>query len=151
LPPFYYFRSKRVSSLQAAQLNRRGKAGRKIDVHAIRAKDVSDSCGLAQVFRAQALRAGVDIIQNGPINSDRRIGARVIAQAWGYLFRQHIPVPQRPARIAPLDATVEVIPVIEHAQPQPWFLTDIQIFERLKSLHQTQEVKSAIERANLAV
>src|SRR5262245_6105850 len=62
-----------------------------------------------------------------------------------------MPIPQRPPRIAALDAAVEVVPMVEHAPLQPRPLTDVQFINRLKRLHQAQEVESAVERADLAV
>jgi hypothetical protein len=51
--------------------------------------------------------------------------------------------------ISALDASVEVIPVIEHTQAQAWFLTDIDILDGLKCLHQAQKMECSVERANV--
>src|SRR5262249_44063774 len=59
-------------------------------------------------------------------------------------------IPQRPPRIAALDAAVEVVPMIEHAPLQPRFLIHVQLVDGPQCLDQAKEVKSAIERADLA-
>src|SRR5262245_15989852 len=40
--------------------------------------------------------------------------------------------------------------MIEHAPLQPRLLTDVELVNRLKRLHQPQEVETAVERADLA-
>ena len=64
LPPSDHFRVERVGGLKAAQLDGRGKARREVDAHAVRAKRVGDGRGLTQIFGAQALSAGVDVIKD---------------------------------------------------------------------------------------
>src|SRR5262245_35417729 len=41
--------------------------------------------------------------------------------------------------------------MVEHAPLQTRLLTDVKFVNRLKRLHQTQELESAVERADLAV
>ena len=149
-PPRRHLRVERVGGLQSAEFDGRGEARREVDAHAVRAEGVGDGRGLAQVLGAQAFRVGVDVVERRAVDADRRVGARVVAQARIDFAGQRVPVPQRTSRVAALDAAVEVVPVVEHAKLKPRLLAHVQITDGLKRLHQPQEVERAVERARLA-
>src|SRR5262249_15615599 len=150
LPPRRDFGIERIGGFPAAPLDWRWETGREIEAHAIRAKDVGEGGGPAQGFCAQDPRIMVGVICWRVRVAELTGWARAIARTRIDVFRQRLPIPQRPPRIATLDAAVEVVPMIEHAPLQPRPLAHVQFVDRLKRLHQAQEVECAVERADLA-
>ncbi len=96
-------------------------------------------------------RVGVDVVRGGAVDADRRIRTRVVGVARIDRVRQLAPLPQRVARVAALDRSVEVVPMIEQSQLEPRPLGDVDPIDRLTGLNQAQEMERAVQRADLAL
>src|SRR5215472_7045253 len=60
-----------------------------------------------------------------------------------------MPVPDRFASVATLDGAIEIVPVIEDSVPNAWRRGNIEALERLMCLQEPQEMKRAVEHANV--
>ena len=105
----------------------------------------------SEVVRREDEHVGVDAVDDGAVDADRRVRARVVHVAGAQRSRKLVPLPERSARVAALDRAVHVVPVIEHPQLHLRPLRDVESIDRLPRLHQAQEVVGAVQRADLAV
>ena len=149
-PPPGHRRIERIGGLKLAQHLRRGEVGGQIETDAVRPERVGQRRRLLQVVGAQRLRVGVDAVDDGAVEAERRVGARVVDHARVYPIGQLAPVPQRAARVAAFDAAVEVVPVIQQAAIQPRPLGDVERAIGRSGLQQPKETERAVERADLA-
>jgi hypothetical protein len=92
------------------------------------------------------LRVRVDAVDHGAVDPDRRVRARVIAQA----LVVAIGPPQRAPRVPALDAAVEIVPVVQEPPLEARALGDVEPRRRLAGLEQPQEMKRAVQRARLS-
>ena len=83
----------------------------------VRPKDIGQGSRFHEILVGQAQRVGIDVVQSGPVDSDRSVSPSVVGVAGRDIVRQLVPVPQRETRIAALDGAVQVIPVIQHPDP----------------------------------
>ena len=113
LPPLSHLRVERVGSLGVAQCHGACEVDAQEDADAIGPKDVGNRLHLLQIVGGEDLRRGVHVVQHGAVDADGRVGACVLADA---LFVEMEPLEDALARIAALDAPVEVVPVVEQAQ-----------------------------------
>src|SRR4029079_18873358 len=104
---------------------------------------------LAQVERRQDQRAGVDVVEDDGVDADGRVRTRVVVQAPRARAGQLVPPPERAAGIAALDAAVQVVPVIEHAQAEEGAAGDGDRVQRRARLQDAQEMEYAVEDARL--
>ena len=148
-PPGGDGRVPRIGGGDAAELDRRAPARGEKNADPPRAKHVGQRRHLAQVGRRQDLRAGVDVVQRDRVDADRRVGARVVAHARRHGVGQLVPAPQRPARVAALDAAVQVVPVVEHAQADARAAGGVDRVERPAGLQMTQEMEHAVQHAGV--
>ena len=149
-PPGGHPGIERIGRRQAAEQAGGREVGREVDADAVGAKHRRNRRGLLQVGARQRPRVGIDVVEDGPVDPDRRVGAGVVAQARVDRAGQPGPVPERAAGIAPLDRAVEVVPVVEQTQRDARPLDEIERGNRLPGLQEPEEVEGAVQRAGLA-
>ncbi len=150
-PPGDHAWIERIGRLQAAESQGRGEVGRQVHAQAVRAPERGERGDLRQVVRRQDEDVGVDVVDDGAVDADRGVGARVVDVAGTERARQLVPLPQRAAGVAALDRAIHVVPVIEHPELHLRALGDVEPIDGLPGLQQPQEVIRTVERADLAV
>jgi hypothetical protein len=59
-----------------------------------------------------------------------------------------VPPPDRPSRVPTLDAAVEIVPVIQHAELQPWCVPQGELAHGLVRLQSAEQRECSIQRAD---
>ena len=150
-PPGRDLRVERVGRLQPADLDRGAEARGEVDADPVGPEDPRERRGLGEVLREEARRVRVDVREDGAVDADRGVRARVVGVAGVEVVRQLVPVPEREARVPALDRPVQVVPVVQHPEPGPGGLGDRQALDRLVRLQQPQEVEDAVQHAHVGV
>src|SRR6185312_7133226 len=114
-PPGLYPRIEGVGGFEPAQGHGRAEGNGEIHPDAIGTQHARERRGFLQVQGRQDVRRRVDVVENGPVDSDGRAGARIVAVAGREILRQGLPFPDGVARVTALHRAVQVVPVIEHA------------------------------------
>lgn len=149
-PPALHLRVQRVGSLQTTDFDGGTEARTEKHANAIGAKNRRQCCGLIQIVRCQAPCLGIDVVEHGSIDAQRRVGTRAVGVARIQIAGQRLPIPQRRAGIATFHQPIEIVPMIKHAQLQAWRCTHVQGCKRLPGLKQTQQVECAVQHTDIA-
>ena len=150
-PPGTDARVQGIGRGQSPNLDRRAEPGSQIHLDAVGAKDSGDSRDLHEVCRSEDSRVGVHVREHRAVDPDRRVGPRVIAVARVDRVREPGPLPQRRSGVAALHGAVEVVPVVEQAEAVARGAHHVQPCERFVGLEQAQQVKHAVQDADVAV
>ncbi len=148
-PPGPDFGIQRIGTFQVADLDRRAPAHRQIDLDAIGAQRIGQRPGLFDIFRRQAVGAGVHIVGHHAIDADAGIGAGIINQARINVPGQHSPVEDRASGIAAFDRAIEIVPMVQDAKLGPGRRHGIG--DRQALLHGAQIGEHAMQHADIAV
>ena len=145
LPPLTHTLVFWISGACIAKCHWCGEIDREIDANAVRAQQIGNLSDLVEVFTRQHLRRSVDIVEHRTIDADRGIGACILMKQ---CFIEVEPLEDTLSCIATFDASVKIVPVVEHSQTKPWVLFHV-VHVALCGLT-TQYVVSAIEQTDVA-
>ncbi len=150
LPPSAHTRVERVGRVQPAQVDGGGEVRRDVQRHAVAAQYTGQRGQLGQERLCEVVRSRVDVVDHGAVDPERGQDTRVV-RVPAVESRQPLPVEEGPARIAALDRTVRVVPVVGHAQPGGGALREIDVLQRLSGLHEPQQVERTVEHTAVGV
>jgi hypothetical protein len=151
LPPLFHGRICRIGRLQAADLDRRREPDREKHADSVRTQHVGQCRSLFEVIRPQTDRIRVDVGEHRCIDAQRSICARIVDVARIDVVGKLVPIPDRLACIAALDAAIRIVPMIEDAEAKRRRLLQFHCVERLAGLQQAQQVKDAVQDANIVL
>src|SRR5690606_18177324 len=123
----------------------------KVDSDAVRAENICERSYFFEVGRWEDERVGVDVRHNGAIDSDRRVGSRVVAIARVDVIGKLVPVPYRKACITAFYGSVEVVPVVQYPVCDFWYAHDRHTVEVTLRLHEFQQVENAVQQAGVLI
>ncbi len=116
LPPRCDARVERVGGVELANLAGCREARGDVQPDTVGAPCVRQSLELGQVARRQKEWAGIDVVHDRTVDAERGIGPRIVDHPPVEMAGQPPPVENRAPRIAALDMSVRVVPVVEEAQ-----------------------------------
>src|SRR5207244_441484 len=129
------------------------------DANAVRAKDIGDRGDFLDVRRGEDLRVGIDVRECRAIDADGCVGARVVLVAWREFAGERVPLPKRLPGVSTLDTSIEVVPVVQHAEldlrrglceERPGTLSHLQLSQELKDAVQHTELRSTDDHGAMA-
>ena len=94
---------------------------------------------------------GVDVGEHGAVDADGGAGAGVVAIAWVADLGEIEPFPDRKTRVAALDETIEIIPVVENPVLDLGGAGDVEGRDGLAGLDAAQKFERAVENTDIAV
>ena len=150
LPPLSHRWIERIGRRPSADRAGGSEIGGEVDLYSVGAKHVGDGGRLADVLGAERPRVSVDVVEHSAVEAQRSIRARVVVQPPIDPRRQLVPVPQRTARVAALDRSVQVVPVIEQTKLVARLLAHVESIDRRTGREQAQQMKGTVERAAVA-
>ena len=152
LPPGAHRGIERIRGLESAEFDGRAEPRGEIHAHAVGTEHVGQRRGLVEICRREAGGIGIHVGEHRAVDADRRTGARVVGVARIEPARQLVPVPDRLARVAALDMPIEIVPVIQHANPRCAAATRCRAPSSvLPGLDQPQEMERAVQHADVGV
>ena len=119
LPPLSHTLVQRVSRLGIAQRHWRSEVDRQVHLDMIRAQNVGYLLHLLQIRSRQHLGRRVDVVQYRTVNTDRGVSASVLLNELSiesYKLVVFCFPEDTLARITTLNASVEVVPMVQQAQ-----------------------------------
>jgi len=144
LPPPLHPLVKRVGGGKVAKGLRRAEVHRQIDTQAPGAQLVGYHLHTVKIGGGEHLRRGIHIVQHRAVDADGGAGPGILCDEVG--IEGEVIVPKDAvARIATLNATIGVVPVVEHAQPETGML--LYGRNRLSRLLKAKQVKGSIEQS----
>ena len=111
LPPTDDLGVERIGCLQTAYLDGRGEVDGEIDADAVGTQLVGNGLRLLQTLCGEGFGLGVDVVEHGAVDADRRIGAGVDLEP----FRIGIEEDALSRKTA-LDGAIGVVPVVQDAE-----------------------------------
>ena len=151
LPPIGHALVQRIGRCQPACAHRRGEVGAEIHSHAVRPPYIGERGDFAQIVRRQNVRVGIDVIDDRAVDSEGGAGTRIIRVARAEFSRQIIPLPHRAPGVTTFDCSVGIVPMIHQPKLKRGTFCDVEFLNQLARLHQPQEMKSTIQRADFGV
>ena len=149
-PPGLHGRIERIRGLESADFNRRAEPGGEVHADAVGTKLVGQRRHFAQVVGRQDERAGIDVVEHGAVEPDRRERACIIAVTPVAHLGQVIPVPKGKTGIAALDKPVEVVPVVQNPVGNARSADGRQLGEWAVHLQVSQQRKGAAQHSGVA-
>jgi len=113
-PPLPYPCIQRIGCVEPADLHRGRKPGGQVNLNVIRPEHIGQGLYFFQIREGKDFGIRIDIGEGSTINANRGIGPGIVDISLVYILRQGMPVPDGEPRIAALNASVEVVPVVQH-------------------------------------
>ncbi len=151
LPPRPHGRIEWICALQCAQFDRGAEARAQIDLDTVGTQDSGQRFDLPEVGLRQNESVGVDVRQHRAVDPYRCARARVVGVARVVIVRKGEPVPDRTPRVATFHGPVQVVPVVEDPVLDFRGRRDVYRRQGLMGLYQPEEMKSAVQHADISV